>query len=163
MHTLFTTSKKSLNAFFESLSADDIRDCCSSSVFCRGEDYFDSDRVDQAVYNKEKTTLKAIVNGSEDYAVSIVLADGTISGSCTCLYGGVCKHLVALLLYATDVFEIETENSDDEDVENRFQQYLQSLSKDELVALVEEYAPERFRTEVKNKFVSAGSEQLLIL
>ena len=160
MHTLFTTSKKSLNDFFESLSADDIRDCCSSSVFSRGENYFDSDRVDQAVYNKEKTTLKAIVNGREDYAVSIVLVDGTVSGSCTCLYGGVCKHLVATLLYAADVFEIETENGDEEeDVENRFQQYLQSLSKDELVALVEKYAPEHFHTEVKNKFVSVGSAQ----
>jgi len=156
MHTLFTTSKKSLNAFFRSLSVDDIRDCCSLSVFSRGEDYFDSDCVDQAVYNKEKTTLKAIVNGHEDYAVSIVLAEGTISGSCTCLYDDVCKHLVATLLYATDVFEIEIENSDGEDVGNRFQQYLQSLSKDELVALVEKYAPEHFRTEIKNKFVSAG-------
>ena len=40
-----------------------------------------------------------------------------------------------------------------------FHQYLQSLSKNELVALVEEFASEQFRTEVKNRFADADSAQ----
>ena len=159
MHTLFNTSKKNLQTFFNTLSDDEIRDCCSSSVFNRGEDYFDTDSVYQATYNREKTLLKAIVSGSEEYAVTIVLAEGKVSGSCTCPYGDVCKHLVATLLYAADVLEIETENISGEDTGSRFQQYLQSLSKEELMALVEKFAPDRFRTEVNNKFADAGSAQ----
>lgn len=157
MHTLFSTSKNNLHAFFNSISDDDVRDCCSSPVFRRGEEYFDEDCVHQAAYNKEKTTLKAIVSGSEDYTVRIVLADGKVSGSCTCPYDDVCKHLVATLLHAADVLEIETEDNSDEDTGNKFQQYLQTLSKDELAALVEKYAPDRFRTEVNNRYADAGS------
>jgi hypothetical protein len=157
MHTLFHTSKANLSAFFNSLSDDDIRDCCSLSVFRRGEDYFDSDCVDQAAYNKDKTSLKAIVNGSMDYTVRIALDGGRVSGSCTCPCDDVCKHLVATLLFAADVLEIETESDDAEDTENLFHQYLQSLSKDELAALVEKFAPDRFRAEVKNKYAKAGS------
>ena len=157
MHTLFSTSKKNLHVFFNSLSDDDIRDCCSPAIFRRGEEYFDDDCVDQAAYNKEKTALKAIVAGNDDYTVNIVLADGKVSGSCTCPYDDVCKHLVATLLYAADILEIETEENSVEDTGNRFQDYLQTLSKDELVILVEKYAPDHFRTEVKNKFADAGS------
>ena len=146
MHTLFSTSKKNLHIFFNSLSDDEIRECCSSSVFRRGEEYFDSDYIDQATYNKDQTMLKSIVSGNDDYTVTILLANGKVSGSCTCSYGDVCKHLVATLLYAADVLEIEIENNSDEDSGNRFHEYLQSLSKDELVALVEKFAPAPFRT-----------------
>jgi uncharacterized Zn finger protein len=103
--------------------------------------------------------LKAIVNGREDYSIIIVLGDGKVSGSCTCPYGDVCKHLVATLLYAADVLEIETEDDGVQDVGNQFREYLQTLSKDELVTLVEKFAPDRFRTEVKNKFADPSSAQ----
>lgn len=53
--------------------------------------------------------------------------------------------------------DIETENNSDENSENRFQQYLQTLSKDELTDLVEKFAPDRVRTEVKNKFADVCS------
>ena len=160
MHTLFNTSKKNLHVFFSSLAADDIHDCCSLSVFHRGENYLESDAVYQATYNKEKTRLKAIVGGNEDYTVTVTLADGSVSGSCTCPYGDVCKHLVATMLYVIDNdSDVETEDNIEEDTGNLFQQYLQTLSKEELAALVEKFAPDRFRTEVKNKFVNVGSAQ----
>ena len=156
MHTLFSTSKKNLHAFFNSISDDDIRDCCSSAVFRRGEEYFDDDCISQATYNKGKNTLKAIVTGNEDYTVNIVLSGGTILGSCTCPCNDVCKHLVATLLYAADV-EIETEDNSVEETGDRMKEYLQTLTKEELTALVEKFAPERFRTEVNNKYVNADS------
>ncbi|MCL1822159.1 MAG: SWIM zinc finger family protein [Prolixibacteraceae bacterium] len=160
MHTLFNTSKKNLHVFFSSLAADDIHDCCSLSVFHRGENYLESDAVYQATYNKEKTRLKAIVGGNEDYTVTVTLADGSVSGSCTCPYGDVCKHLIATMLYVIDNdSDVETEDNIEEDTVNLFQQYLQTLSKEELEALVEKFAPDRFRTEVKNKFVNVGSAQ----
>ena len=66
MHTLFTSTRNDLLAFFRSLPADKIRDCCSPAVYSRGMDYFQTDAVSQLVYNKEKTVLKAIVSGSDD-------------------------------------------------------------------------------------------------
>jgi len=158
MHKLYHTSKNNLSEFFSSLSDDDIRDCCSPSVYRRGEDYFESDCVHQAIYNKEKTALKAAVSGNENYTVTIVLGDGKVSGSCTCPYGDVCKHLIATMLYlSNDDSEVETENDENKDSGNLFHQYLQTLSKEELAALVEKFAPAHFRTEVKNKFADAGS------
>ena len=160
MHTLFTTSQSDLYLFFRSLSTDDIRECCSSSIYRRGEDYFESDTVTRMTYNDGKTMLKATVCGEDDYTVNIVLVGGTISGSCTCPYGDVCKHLVATMLYAVDNdTELEIERVDEKDAENLFHQYVQSLSKDELMALVEKFATSQFRTEIKNRFANAGTAQ----
>ncbi|MDR0796146.1 MAG: SWIM zinc finger family protein [Tannerella sp.] len=159
MHKLFNTSKQSLSDFFDSLSEDDIQDCCSPTIYQRGADYYDADDVYQATYNKEKTLLKAIVSGNKEYAITISLGNGSVSGSCTCPYDGVCKHLVAALLFASDMFEIEIEENESKEAGDNFQQYLQTLSKDELMALVEKFAPDRFRTEVKNKFTDPGSAQ----
>ena len=89
MHTLFTTSQKDIILFFRSLSEDDVRECCSSSIYRRGEDYFESDAVTRLTCNDGKTILKATVSGDDDYTVNIVLAGDTISGSCTCPYGDV--------------------------------------------------------------------------
>jgi uncharacterized Zn finger protein len=160
MHTLFTTFQKDLNAFFRSLQADDIRDCCSPAIYRRGEEYFEEDAVERITYNDTKTLLKATVCGGDDYTVTIALRDGEVSGSCTCPYGDECKHIVATLLCAADDdTEFEIERMDDGDAENLFHQYLQNLSKDELVALVEKFASEQFRTEVKNRFANANSAQ----
>ena len=40
MHALFTTVQRSLPAFFSSLPADAVRDCCSPSDYSHGKDYF---------------------------------------------------------------------------------------------------------------------------
>jgi len=157
MYTLFNTSKKSLHEFLNSISDDDVRDCCSLSVFRRAEEYYYAEHVYQASYNKEKTSLKALVSGNDDYTVTVLLADGKVSGSCTCPHDDICKHIVATLLYTVDVLEIETEMNSEEEIENWFQNYLKSLSKEELIILVEKYSPERFRMEVKKKFANAGS------
>ncbi len=157
MYILFTTSQNNLQNFFHSLLADDIRDCCGSSVYSRGEDHFESDCVAQAIYNEGKTILKAVVNGSEDYTVTIKLGGGKVSGSCTCPYDGVCKHQVATMLYVIDnESEIKIAGNGDKNTGNQFHQYVQTLSKDELVAMVEKFAPGQFRTEVKNRFANAG-------
>ena len=84
MHTLFTSTCNDLLALFRSLPADKIRDYCSPAVYSRGMDYFQSDLVSQLVYNKEKTILKAVVSGDDDYTVTIKMDNGSISGSCTC-------------------------------------------------------------------------------
>ena len=157
MHTLFTTVQRSLPAFFRSLPADDVRDCCSPSDYNHGKDYFEAKAVSQLVFNNEKPRLKAIVSGNNDYSVTITLDNGRITGSCTCPDYDVCKHVVATMLYASDEkSEFKIEPDDNKDAGNVFYRYLQSLSTDELVALVDKFASEQFRTEVKNRFANAS-------
>ena len=157
MYKIFTTSKNNLHVFFSSLLAEDIRSCTSLSIFRRGEDYFESDCVSQVSYNKEMTQLRAIVNGSFDYKVQIVLDDGKVFALCTCPDEGVCKHLIATMLYVADYdSEVEIENDENEYInEDMFYEYLQTLSKKELVDLVKKFAPDVFRIEIKNKFANA--------
>ena len=160
MHTLFTTIQNSLPAFFRSLPADALRDCCSPSDYSLGKDYFEAKAVSQLIFNNEKTRLNAIVNGNDNYSVTIMLDKGKITGSCTCAYYDVCKHIVATMLYAYDeksVFGIVP--VDVKDTGNLFVWYLHSLSKDELVALVDKFASKQFRTEVKNRFANADKAQ----
>ncbi len=161
MHALFSTNKNNLFDFVRTLSTHDVRDCCSSKIYERGQDYFESDCISDAVFNREKTQLKTTVEGSEDYTVVIELSNGRVYGSCTCPYEyeDVCKHQIATLLYAaSDEAEFGFEKNVT-DTNHHLHPYLQSLSKNELVSLVEKYAPERFRTEVNNKYANSSESQ----
>jgi uncharacterized Zn finger protein len=155
MQLLFTTDEKTLPDFFEALSDTEIKNYCESKIYHRGKEYYKSGTVNEAAYNSTKTSLKTVVEGNSNYTVKITLEDGEVSGSCTCPYDDVCKHIVATLLYAIDSdseFEIIPESKSEE---NQTKQYLQSLSKDALIRLVMKYAPEQFYVEVKNKLTDS--------
>jgi hypothetical protein len=78
---------------------------------------------------------------------------------CTCPYGGACKHIIASLLFAiNESSEIEVV-PDAESPGTDINQYLQSLSKSELIGLVKKYATEQFWVEVKNSFSDSSSAQ----
>ena len=56
-----------------------------SHILERGYDYYLEDRVCNLRYSDQK--IKAVVEGSEDYEVKILLSDGEISHmSCSCPY-----------------------------------------------------------------------------
>lgn len=83
-----------------------VRELASEKSFDRGESYYRDGAVMEPV--RQGTELRAQCEGSdyEPYRVSATLAeDGIAETSCTCPYdyGGICKHIVALLL--TYVYE----------------------------------------------------------
>ncbi len=159
MPQLFMTEQCNLPAFFETISREEVQDCCDSSVYHRGRKYFEDGRVADASYNIDKTRLKTLVIGSSEYTVTLNLQNGQIEGSCTCPYGGTCKHVIASLLYA--IYE-KSEMDIIPDAKNpgiNTDQYLQSLSKNELIALVKKFAPEQFWIEIKNKFSDNSTAQ----
>jgi uncharacterized Zn finger protein len=88
-----------------------IRNLASAQSFERGEDYYHNG----SVYNVQKRgdMLMAEVEGSsyEPYQVTVELVkDQIVSTDCTCPYdrGGICKHIVAVLLtYLRDSEEIK--------------------------------------------------------
>ncbi|MBN1117294.1 MAG: SWIM zinc finger family protein [Bacteroidales bacterium] len=159
MPQFFITKRNNLPDFFKTISADDIQGCCESKVYHRGLEYFKYGCVADASYNIDKTRLKTLVKGNSEYTVIIDLQNGNVEGSCTCPYGGTCKHVIASLLFAID------ENSEIEVLPNAknpetdINQYLQSLSKNELIGLVKKFAPEQFWVEVKNTFSDSSSAQ----
>lgn len=78
-----------------------IRRLASEASFRRGEEYYHKGAVREVTRRGE--TLQAEVEGSayEPYRVQIELdAGGVVSASCSCPYdwGGLCKHIVAVLL-----------------------------------------------------------------
>ena len=78
-----------------------IRELTSGKSFERGEAYYRDGAVLEPV--RQARDLRAQCEGSdyEPYQVSATLAEGGITEtSCTCPYdyGGICKHVVALLL-----------------------------------------------------------------
>ena len=159
MSHLFITEQNKLPGFFETISGDDIQGCCDSKVYHRGGEYFKYGYVADASYNIEKTRLKTLVKGNSDYTVIIDLQNGHIEGSCTCPYGGTCKHVIASLLFAigenSEIDVIPEAQNPGIDIK----QYLQSLSKDELIDLVKKYAPKQFWVEIKNTFSNSSSAQ----
>lgn len=81
---------------------DEIRAHAGSNVFERGRNYFRSGQVRSLVLRGD--VLSAAVQGSEPfpYDVSISVQGGRVtSASCSCPYGGWCKHVVATLLAVT--------------------------------------------------------------
>ncbi|HNY34347.1 MAG TPA: hypothetical protein PKK68_06785 [Methanothrix soehngenii] len=79
------------------LGENEIRQLCSESSFSRGEMYFEEGRV--SIKETTLTRIKAVVSGTEDYHVEIEFGE-ELSGECDCPYdwGGMCKHIVAVLL-----------------------------------------------------------------
>jgi uncharacterized Zn finger protein len=160
MPHLFITQQNNLSDFFTTISEDDIQGCCESKVYHRGVEYYEFGNVADVSYNIDKTRLKTQVEGSSDYIVIISLQNGHIEGTCTCPYEeGICKHIIASLLFAIDESSEIDDVPDAQNPGTDINQYLLSLSKNELISLVKKFAPEQFWVEVKNKFSDSTSAQ----
>jgi uncharacterized Zn finger protein len=149
-------SDKNLSAFLEDLTEDDISSCCEYKIFLRGVEYCDSHLVKNAAYSSDENKVKASVKGGEKYNVEIFEHNYEIMGSCTCPYEGVCKHIVAVLLFISEngfkklIKESNSKNNDKKN-EDHWYQYLSTLDKNELIKLVDKYAPKSFRNEINNR------------
>ena len=71
-----------------------IRRVYGETIFYRGQDYFDDDRVTSVIKFKNKLTGE--VEGSDTYRTEVDLND--LRSECSCPYGINCKHGVAVLL-----------------------------------------------------------------
>ena len=83
------------------LTANDVSRLATQRSFDRGEDYYHSGTVFDP--QRRGNILSALVEGSqyEPYRVAVTLdAGGVLDANCSCPYdwGGVCKHIVAVLL-----------------------------------------------------------------
>jgi len=94
---------------------DIMRAASSLAVFKRGNDYYKKNRVTRCTYAPDLERIYAKVEGSEPYHVDIRLDDGLIDDAyCDCRafqeYPGLCKHIVAALLYTKFNYKLEPES-----------------------------------------------------
>lgn len=157
MSETFSTAENNLVGFFKTISSNDIQDHYNSREYRKGLEYFNHDCVTTASYNSDKTTLKTQVHGNSEYTVIISLQNSKVKTSCSCPFGADCKHVIASLLFAiknNTKIEIYVE---DKTSKIDIDQYLKSLSKNELIALVKKYAPEQFWINLKNTFSNSSA------
>jgi len=102
----------------------DIKRVYGDTIFYRGQDYFDDDRVTSII--KFKNKLTGVVEGSDTYKTEVDL--NNLRSECSCPYGINCKHGVAVLLQY-----MEGEYSDADEVTKR----LDRMSRDELREVID--------------------------
>ena len=74
-------------------------------ILARGRDYKYKDRV--AYISLDGTRGRALVIGTEPYAVDFEYSDGTVRNlTCNCSYGHRCKHEVAAMLQLSETLEL---------------------------------------------------------
>ncbi len=83
-----------------------IRDLATEMSYDRGEEYANDGAVRNLVLEGE--TYRAHVYGTHRYTVRVWDESGAIGSSCTCPYdwGGVCKHIVAVMLSVLEQQEL---------------------------------------------------------
>lgn len=88
----------------------------SETVYYRGMRYYADRAVSQVTWSGKSRQYRAIVRGSNQYAVTVQMESESmdISYSCNCpahiTYTGACKHVVATLLFICDYNERENQN-----------------------------------------------------
>ena len=155
---LLITKEKDLEQFFETFSEEEIQNHCPSEICYRGTEYFENNFVSNGVFNADKTVLTAKVSGSRDYTIQIRLKHGTVDVSCTCPYDDLCKHVVAVMMYAANE-RIEVEVTGPAGRSDEVKKYLSDLSKQELVNLLMDHAPDEFFINIDNKCSPSSEAQ----
>jgi len=93
--------KKSKIDLFKERTWDDLQDWAGSRVLSRGQSYQRSHRVQELVLT-QNGELVAWVQGEKRYATQVDFERGELISTCTCPYGGTCKHGVAVVLEYLD-------------------------------------------------------------
>jgi len=153
------SSQNGIKLYFQQLNNEKLKALFSLPTYFKGSSYYQEGRIENIetmCFNK----LEAEVVGRTKYSLSLSLENGVLMTSCSCPIGGNCKHVVAAMIYAMEHVE-ELEELKEEFSQDKFQDYLASLSKNELRELVLKFAPQSFKTEIKNSYLEIDQAKKL--
>ena len=91
------TRKRSKADPFKDLTWDDLQGWAGATIVSRGQSYQRSHQV-QELARTSRGGLIAWVQGTHRYATKIETDYKELISACTCPFGGVCKHVVAVVL-----------------------------------------------------------------
>ena len=92
-----TKNKRTQVDPFVALTWDDLQEWAGSVIVSRGQRYQRSGQVHDLA-RTSRGGLVAWVVGSDRYATRVQPKNGELVATCTCPYGGICKHAVAVVL-----------------------------------------------------------------
>lgn len=116
-------------------SIESLRNIAGDKVFDRGVAYHKEGAVD--ITNLEENCVRASIVGSKIYEAELKLANGKISGHCSCPADrdfGFCKHLVATALTVNDMKTNAAQKTKSRI--DLVRDYLHELPKESLVAMI---------------------------
>src|SRR2546426_5559434 len=93
---------------FATLTWDDIETWAGSRIVSRGKSYQRSNRVRELARTVSGGVI-AWVQGTSRYATRVKIAKKKLTASCTCPYGGTCKHAVATVLSYLECLKLQQE------------------------------------------------------
>ena len=138
------------------MDIDNIQDCSEYQVFNRGKQYYKEGLVEKVFLHQINNTVVGEVAGTELYQLEFYLNDGALHATCDCPYDDVCKHMVAVLLHIVSggtkkTIEVPVNHPSSDRTRKTVRRHLESLSKDDLIGLVMNFAPPGFYTEIMNR------------
>lgn len=163
---LFGTSSDNILESLKYITGEDIESSCNYKIFNRGYEYFEEGRVEFLSYSINENALYATVNGRREYDVEIYTENEEVYGNCSCEFYGVCKHIIAVLLYIEEegtehILQNDLVISSTSDNADYLKDHLDTLSKEELITLVMKFAPENYKLQIfNNKSSKTEDEQI---
>ena len=159
---------KTLLEYFKLIKKDAIFNLFSDRIFYKGLDYYNKKYITDCYFNS-KNILEATVSGTDIYKVKLSLENNEIKVSCSCPYDSICKHIAGTFfelseLAKTDQFpEININRMNTMDEKEFFDKYLQNLSKNELITLLHEIAPDNYKKKIISKYLSSNETGKILL
>lgn len=160
--TLEHNTDEHLYEYLKSLDPDDVEDITGKTIYYRGLDYSEDGLVSKMRF-ESNSKLIATVSGSSNYKIEILKENDEIFASCNCPYAhsGACKHIAAVLIDISErklpempEFETKSQKRD-----GSFREYLSHITKEKLIDLVDEFAPESYKNKIEMK--SASKDEVL--
>ena len=92
---------KKLLKYISGLRAQELKKLVNADAYERGMNYHRNGFVETFSWSDDKTTLRSLVSGNDDYMVRLELSNEALKSTCTCpawdVYGPNCKHVAASL------------------------------------------------------------------
>lgn len=112
------------------INLDEIRRFIPHHIFTRGITYYRQNRVN--LLQVEKDFFSAAVAGTRNYIVEIrAKKNGGFYGDCSCPYYDDCKHMVAAMIKAKNVYEHMDDGASEIKPSPNWQIYIDDISKDD--------------------------------
>ena len=169
----------SLRTYFQQLDTLAIQQALGRNIYQKGLNYYETDAVEELDV-RDANTIDAEVFGSEEYEVKIFAQSGSVQAQCSCPFdrewGGMCKHIAAVLIKAVEeelweeVPEVEetaaavlAEEKPSAGKDDIFETWLGSLSADELRQTVRKLASPDFEEGIRIRYGNKGQRDQVFL